>query len=100
MDGFCDLVGTDVAPVSKKAAVKWNSVLPEREIQEMFYWLGGILQNIFISVCTSEKLEIELEKKFGFLNMQEKFENCLSFIWLQDWDLQHRLLVSLPSISV
>ena len=28
----------------------WSSVLPEREIQEVFYYLKGILQNIFISV--------------------------------------------------
>ena len=24
MVGFCDLVGTDIAPVSKKTAVKWH----------------------------------------------------------------------------
>ena len=36
---------------SSKLLIKWsNSVLPEREIQEMFYQLVVILQNISISV--------------------------------------------------
>ena len=36
MDGFRDLVGTDVAPVSKKAAVK--DVCVQRKLQYLSKW--------------------------------------------------------------
>ena len=46
MDGFCDLVGTDVAPVSKKAAV--NDILATEQIVHCVKFSES---HIFVKIC-------------------------------------------------